>query len=168
MVNRRSFLRNLGLAVAGAAVASKIELLEKVIPVPASPLEAVFASYDAPIITAEPINFMMLEKAYRRACIGYAEPNLMILSRNEYALVNSLIQPHLRYTEETGMEDELGFSTLKFHHAALTYGILEESAHPKLKGYVFKQDKESPILIGIKKEIVDSKPNYKEFYSEFS
>jgi len=167
MSSRRTFLKNLGLAVAGAAVASKIELLEQIIPIPVSPLEAVFASYEAAPITAGPITFSMLAKAYQKACIGSAEPSLMIVSRKHYAQVMSFMEPQYRFVDEE-IEDELGLSTFKFFHSSVTYGDLEIPARPELIKYGFKLDSECPVLVGVKREVMNYQPKYQEFYANFS
>lgn len=157
-MNRRGFLKSLGLAVAGAAIASKVELIESIIPI------------EAPVTTignfsASSINFTALEKAYRRACVGSVEPDLILIHIDNYTALQEYIKPQLRFTNV--MHQELGFEGMRFHSAITTYGNLESPQDPMLRNLKFKLDDEIPVLFGVKKDYINITPHYQNFYREF-
>lgn len=160
-MDRRSFIRNLGLAVAGAAVASKIELIESIIPVETS---AVTVGTNS----ATPISFSALQEAYNRACLGKCEPDLIFLNRNQYTWIKQEILPHMRFGAEI---PNISFDNFRFQNAVTTYGELEIREDAMLKDFSFREDFKSPIIIGINKrklnEITLNSYSAKQFYRDF-
>lgn len=151
-MNRRNFLRNLGLAVAGAAVASKIELIETIVPVEAI---TTYNSYPT-------IDFKTLSETYNRLCVGSCEPDLMLVSKDLYAYMQSCIEPQYRYRDENA-----DFDNFRFRAARITYADLDRNQNPLLQDLLMIKDPNIPIISGIRKNHIMATPHYQNFYSKF-
>jgi hypothetical protein len=73
------------------------------------------------------INFPLLEKAYRKACRGQKEPNLILTNHLGFSAMLNKIEPQYRYYEET-TDPFWGGSGYKFHKA---YVMVDEHAPSK-------------------------------------
>jgi hypothetical protein len=73
-MNRRTFLRVLGSAVAIAAISPEV-LVPTPAPVFAGPAWSAWSTG-----TAGPLTYEMLQRAYESCCIGQEAPNMMIVS----------------------------------------------------------------------------------------
>jgi hypothetical protein len=100
-MNRRRFLELLGMATVGSAVAYSFPkvIVPKNVIKPVGFTEAVndgyiFSGY-SPSIT-----FKQLEESYRRACVGKAKPDLIMVSPTTYAQIVSRIAIQDRFIGE--------------------------------------------------------------------
>lgn len=155
-MNRRNFIRNLGLAVAGATIASKIELIERVIPIQTAEGALTWNS-------ATPIDFRTLSAAYNRACVGSCEPDIILIHKDVYTYIQEkCLEPQYCFTDES-----VDFDNIIFRGAKITYGDLDRNKDPILKDLVFIQDKHIPMLFGVRKQHIITTPHYQNFYNYF-